>query len=61
MSGNLYQLSTLAKVGHHVIIHGPYDKYGIVMSIQDDLHKTRLIRGLGNEPPKGVKMFYSTG
>ncbi|MER9436726.1 hypothetical protein NKJ04_17685 [Mesorhizobium sp. M0618] len=49
MSGNLYQLRTAALPGQHVIIDGPYDRYGRVIKLQDS--GFHLIRGIGFDKP----------
>lgn len=54
----LYQLKTQAPVGAFVIIGGPYDTYGQVLSHQaSGFH---LIRGLGHAKPTISGTFWST-
>lgn len=51
--GSLYQLKTTALPGHPMLINGPYDKYGRVIS-----HKPNgfhLIRGIGFMKPSDWK------
>lgn len=57
MSGNLYQLKTLAPVGACVTFAGVHDKFGVVLKQQDSGY--HLIRGLGMTPPQGVNIHYS--
>lgn len=57
MSGNLYQLKTKAAPGEYVIIGGPYDTYGVVLSHQES--GFHLIRGLGHKKEDG-KTYQST-
>lgn len=47
--GNLYQLKTESLPGQLMIIGGPYDTYGRVISRQDS--GFHLIRGLGHTKP----------
>jgi len=55
MSGNLYQLRYNSKymIGSEVIIKGPYDKKGIVLSRISNKDTKQgylyLVRGIGNE------------
>lgn len=58
MSGNLYQLKTPARAGQHVVIDGPYDRFGIVMDERENGY--HLIRGLGIAQPKNVIIFHAT-
>lgn len=49
MAGNLYQLKTRAPVGAPVIVNGPFDRFGVVLSLRPDGY--RLIRGTGETAP----------
>lgn len=53
--GALYQLQVPGKawVGMTVLIDGPYDKYGKVISLRADGY--HLIRGLGHRNPDGER------
>lgn len=55
MSENLYQLRTAAPVGAPVLIDGPHDRYGKVVTHRENGY--HLIRGTGMQKPGGAMIY----